>query len=75
MNKIIIEFEETVPADVALAKVQSVVRMGKISEAAGVPHYCWHTSFIDGVGVGTRRKKKGQNSDSFIVRKEKENGS
>ena len=70
MKKIIIEFDESMSAGAALARVRVVVQRGKISEAAGVLHYCWHTSFNDGTHVLTRRKKRGQKSDSFVVMKE-----
>ncbi len=70
-NRIIIDYDPVVISVVdALQRVVQVVAKGKISESAGVKHYCWATTFVDGIWVDTRRKKKGQKSDSFVVRKQ-----
>jgi len=59
-DRIIINFDPDMePAE--------AVEEGYVSEAAGVPHYCWGTVFKDGRKVFTHRKKKGQRSDSFVV--------
>ncbi len=69
-GRIIIDFDgESITETVALDRVLAVVREGRISETAkGVEHFCWHTSFRDGTEVSARKKKKRQQSDSFMVR-------
>lgn len=58
------------PAD-ALVRVATVMQGGRIS--GGGTCYCWTTSFADGLVVATRTTRGGrQNSDSFVVYKEKE---
>lgn len=69
-GRIIIDFEgEGITEVVALCKVLTVVKGGRISEAGGMRHFCWGTVFPNGSEVWTRRKKKGQKSDSFRVYK------
>lgn len=74
MNKqrIIIEYDNDVvgPCE-ATRRVADVISQGRISEAGGVLHYCWLTTFINHTRVATKRKKKGQKSDSFLVFKGK----
>jgi len=70
VGRIIVDFPENLPPDLALKMVEYAVGEGKISIASGVPHYCWVISFSSGWMVHARRKKKGQTSDSFMVRKQ-----
>jgi DNA primase len=68
--KMIIDFDPDAitPSD-ALRRVALVVDQGRVSEALGMKHYCWLTAFKDGIAVYTRRKKRNQKSDSFLVGK------
>ena len=74
MGRVIIDYEDgdqdspDQSLSVAVALAARVIMEGRISQSAGVPHFCWHTSFTNGYEVSTRRKKKGQTSDSFYVR-------
>jgi hypothetical protein len=79
MPRIIVDIQSDMPADEALRLVAEVVQEGHVSESATGPHYCWVTKFginepIFGVVKGneriviTRQRKRGQKSDSFIVR-------
>lgn len=54
----------------ALSHVAAVISAGYISEAAGIPHYCWATKWSDGVVVYAHRKRTAQSADSFVVRRE-----
>lgn len=73
MARIIIDFPDELPPNLVMSMVQSHVREGKISVAAGIPHYCWVTTFagpvLKGWSIVTRRKKAGQDSDSFSIQK------
>ena len=65
--KIIVE-TNGVDVATALSAVEVVARGGYVSEAAGIPHYCWHTSFSQwGVEVSVRRKRKPDSAVSFYV--------
>ena len=56
----------------AVNYVAQVMQRGRESVDAGVPIYCWHVSFNDGVEVSTRRHdKRRPNSDGFVVYKRK----
>ena len=72
MGRIIIDYDDTISDNEAIHRVATVVADGKISESNNVPHYCWATSFSDGVVVWTRRKKSYQKSDSFCVTRGKQ---
>jgi len=61
-----------VDIDTALVCVKYVISEGKVSVAQGVKHYCWLTTWKNGIAVSTRRKKKGQKSDSFICYNQKD---
>jgi hypothetical protein len=73
MAKIIIDFPDELPPNLAMDMVRFHVREGKVSVSAGVAHYCWMTAFNSPIlkdwGVFTRRKKVGQTSDSFVILK------
>lgn len=66
-NKLIIKFADGVKPLEALLAVGTVIQQGKISEAGGVKHYCWHTLLVNGLSVWVSRKRLGQTSDSFRV--------
>ena len=68
-RRIIIEYDDVEPS-VAINRVLCVMSDGRISEANGIPHYCWYTSWPDRIGVLTRRKRSESSADSFLVRKE-----
>jgi len=78
MRRIIINYDENVGLNVALVRVLKVIEEGKISEACGVPHYCWCTRFFDCrvFALVKRLKRNGTRTetDSFEVRdREEEN--
>ena len=78
MRRIIINYDENVGLNVALVRVLKVIEEGKISEACGVPHYCWCTRFFDCrvFALVKRLKRNGfrTETDSFEVRdREEEN--
>lgn len=66
-KKIIITY--TGDIEDAMEKVYKVIREGQVSEAAGIKHYCWVTTFRDGEAVIVKRKRTKKSADSFIVRK------
>jgi len=80
--RIIVDIKDDIDPALALDALKQVVKEGKISEAAGVNHYCWATLFrydydppSNGyykIVVATRRKKKEQTSESFVVYKEQQ---
>jgi hypothetical protein len=78
-QKINIEVDKSVSVDEALSLVRAVVADGPVSEAAGIKHYCWVTTWrgenISGkeerLVVSTRRKKTKTSADSFYVYSEK----
>ena len=65
-GRIIIDYDDDINPIRAMHLLHTVMMSGKISESAGVPHYCFASMFYD-AKVFTRRKKKGQLADSFIV--------
>ncbi len=68
--RLIIDYDpDVISASDVLRRVATVVAGGRLSEAGGVKHFCWFNVFGDGVTVATRRKKRNQTSDSFIVEK------
>ena len=74
--RLIVDYPDDMTATNAIDFVRAVTKDGRISEAAGVPHFCWGTRFKglcknEDIMVATRRKKKGQTSDSFLVYREK----
>lgn len=71
-NRIIIDVQDNTSLDHVLDAVRLVILNGKISKTTkGVKHFCWVTTFRNGIVVYTRHKKKNQKSDSFLVRTEK----
>ena len=74
-QRIIIEVDKSISVEDALLLVKSVINSGKISEAAGIKHYCWVSSWkgenISGkkqtLVVSTRKKKAKDSADSFYV--------
>ena len=71
MARIIVDYPDSMHPVDSVEYIMDVVKQGQISVAAGVPHFCWATTFKDGTTVWTRRKKKGQTSDSFRVMQDK----
>lgn len=68
--RIIIEHDKDIDPLDAMDVVRAVIKEGKISTSGGVAHYCWVTTFVTlEISVITKRKKKGQGSDSFRVTK------
>jgi hypothetical protein len=69
MSRIIIDIpDDAIGLSEAMQCVREVILMGRVSKTTkGVKHFCWHTSFKNGLGVSARVKKKGQKSDSFVV--------
>jgi len=68
--KLIIDIDGNVSSQVALKRVARVIEGGRVSEAAGILHYCWVTTFEDGVIVNVRHKKSRGSADSFLVYKD-----
>jgi hypothetical protein len=64
--KIIINYDDSIDPDRVMELVFMVITEGKISESAGIPHYCWVTTFHDCI-VYTLRKKHSKLTDSFKV--------
>lgn len=72
MARLIIDIQGAIPVHQAVECVRQVVSEGKISESTtGVKHYCWATRFRNGLVIFTKTRRKGQQSDSFVVRKDK----
>ncbi len=68
--RLIIDYDpDVISASDALRRVATIAEVGRISKAGGMKHFCWFNVFGDGVTVATRRKKRNQKSDSFIVEK------
>jgi len=68
MARFIIDVRDDIDPVTALVRVATVIRQGKISEARGIKHYCWHTTFrTDKIAVSAREKKKDTSADSFWV--------
>lgn len=71
MPRIIVDIQSGIDVSDALHKLSMVVSHGKLSNAGGVEHYTWLTRWSTGLEISVRRKKKGQNSDSFVVQQGK----
>lgn len=71
MPKITIDFPEDMGVLNAMAYVTRVINGGRVSEAGGIQHYCWHTTFghDDHVSVTVRQKRTPESADSFLVMK------
>ena len=78
MPRIIIDHEERITPARALELVTRVVNGGLVSKCSTGHHYCWITRFssvlFGSIIVATRKRKQGQDSDSFLVRTEKKEG-
>jgi len=66
-NRIIINIQGKISEEDAIRHVSQVIQEGRVSEAGGVKHYCWMTTWSNGIRVATNRKNKGQKSDSFVI--------
>lgn len=69
-KRIIINIFGKVGEEDATRYVADVIAGGRVSEAGGIKHYCWITTWAHGIRVGVNRKKKGQTTDSFNVWKD-----
>lgn len=67
MAKLIIEHDDTVTDNEAIMAVYLVVEHGRVSKAKHGEHYCWHTSWENGLQVVVRVKRHPNAADSFIV--------
>lgn len=67
-ERIIITYYGVSP-ELAMERVSSVIKGGKISKNKHGKNYCWLTAWGDKTRVSTRPKRKGQKVDSFIVYK------
>lgn len=73
MPKMIIEYPDDMNPVLALTYVLRVVSQGRISEAAGIKHFCWATELGNPEApngsrmVYTRRKRSSTSADSFVV--------
>lgn len=66
-RRITIQVDETVGDYEALHALLDVVAIGQISKGAkGKDHYCWHTSFSNGIHISTK-PKYGTDSDRFEI--------
>jgi len=76
MKRIIIEYDDTFESpEKAVNRVLEIVKMGYVSNSTvqgyPCPHYCWATTFKDGVTVQVREKKRLLAADSFSIMKPK----
>ena len=69
MTRIIIQHESDIAFSVAARHVDSVMQMGFVSEAHGIPQYCFASTFMDGIEVFTRERQYLHSAHSFIVRR------
>ena len=68
MSRLIIDVRDGISDEDAITAVKQVVAEGRVSQAAGIPHYCWATVFTArNLVVAVRRKKTNASADSFIV--------
>jgi hypothetical protein len=72
--RIIVDYPDDMATHYALRLAAQITEYGRISTAGDVPHFCW----VANVGkpprftVITRRKKRGQTTDSLIITRVKE---
>lgn len=71
--KIIIKNEAGISEKRAIECIYRVIKIGRISNTRGIKHYCWVTTWENGIVVYTRDKKTKDSPDSFIIRKENNN--
>lgn len=67
MSKLIIEYPDDMPAENACYYALQTVKQGRISEAGGIHHFCWHTVFANEIAVSTRQKRSAKSADSLII--------
>ena len=65
--KIIIHIDDVAPAT-ALSLVDSVVRMGLISETANGKQYCFHASFLNHTYDVSAKKSKGETHTFYVYK-------
>lgn len=67
MPRLIIDYPEEMPPENACYYALQVVRQGRISEAGGIAHFCWHSVFRNDVSVSVRRKRSASAADSLVI--------
>lgn len=67
MTRLIIDYDESMSPENACYYALQTVRQGRISQAGGIDHFCWHSVFTNGVAVSTRRKKTAKAADSLVI--------
>lgn len=67
MPKLIIDYPDNMHAVEACWYALKVAQQGRPSVAGGIDHFCWVSTFRNGVEVQTRRKKKQQSADSLLI--------
>ncbi len=72
MSRVIIDCDDEIDLEDGIRRVLRVVAEGRVSEAGGVKHFCWVTTWTDGVCVFVRRKRSKSAADSFRVSKRNE---
>ena len=65
MSKFIIDIRDDIGDYEAIECLMSVVAEGRISK--GETLYCYHTKFYNGIHVSAMEKRKGSDTDKFIV--------
>jgi len=65
MGKIIIDIKNGIGDYEALEAVKDVVACGRVSKNETL--YCYHTEFHNGIHVSTMLKRKGSETDKFVV--------
>lgn len=69
MKKIILRIDDKMSDEKALVMALKVVQMGKISESAGKPQYCFHTRFLtEGRSVRLSVQKLPSGTETFYIR-------
>jgi hypothetical protein len=70
-RRVNVQVRDGIDPAVAVARVATVMSSGRVS--GDDKYYCWVTTFTDGTIVVTRGPNKRENTDSFIVYKERRN--
>jgi len=66
MKKLILRIDDDMTDQDALRLALRVVQMGKISETAGKPQYCFHTRFNDDKTISVMKQPSG--TETFYIR-------
>ena len=65
MSKFIIDIRDNIGDYEAIDCLMSVLAAGRISNEETL--YCYHTEFHNGIHVSVMEKRKGSNTDKFII--------